>query len=182
MKRWLGIFLALSAIVLLVPAGRSYAEPDRPWLPPSGKTPPPATTLVVTQDITGTEVLTGSVRIATALAKHFNRTVQEILALRAADLGFGNITKALFTALAAGVPLEQVLQLRAQGIGWGEIRQSLGLPAGMPHQSLGQIMGRGHGKDPSGLPPGQAKKQEGGWVPPGLTKKQGKSNGPNGKP
>lgn len=183
MKRWLGTLLILATLILLIPASRTYAQPIDSTAPLPLAMGTQVTAIAATQEITGTDELTGSLRIATALAVYFNRSAQEILALHAAEWGFGNIAKALFTALEANVSLEQVLQLREQGVGWGEIRQGLELAAGMPHQSLGQIMGRGNGKDPTWLPPGLAKKQgETGWVPPGLAKKPEKSNGSNGNP
>jgi len=158
MKRW-GIFLVLGlAAALLLPAPVAPAEAASPvsW---------PATgfyrTEAFAQTITQTRQLTGTLRIATLVAGYFNRQVEEILALHARQIGFGCIVKALFTAVEANVSLEQVLQMRLQGLGWGEIRQSLNLPAGAPHASLGSIISRGHG--PKGA----------GWTPPGQVKKLG---------
>jgi hypothetical protein len=183
MKRWICTLLALLVFVALIPVSWAYAQPIDSTPSPAPIMSGQATAIGVTQEITGTNELTGTLRIATALALYFDRSAEEILALHAAEWGFGNIAKAFFTALEANVSFEQILQLREQGIGWGEIRQSLELAAGMPHQSLGQIIGQGHGRNPDWVPPGQLKKQEeGGWVPPGLAKKQGKSNGPKGKP
>lgn len=170
MKRWLYICMTLGTLLLLAPTARTQAQPAGPSLWPAGAPlDGQETAIAVTQEITGTGELTGSVRIATALANYFDYDVQEILDLHAADLGFGNIAKALFTSLAANISLADVLALRAQDIGWGEIRQSLGLPAGTAHQSLGQVVGRGNAKAPD-------------WVPPGQAKKLAKGQGPKGKP
>lgn len=177
MKRWLCTFLALSAIILLVPASQVHARPIDSSVPPVPVISAPAPAIAVTQPFTGTEDLTGTVRIATALATHFDRSVAEILALHAAEWGFGNIAKALFTSVEANVPLEDILKLRELDIGWGEIRESLGLFPGMPRQSLGQIVGRGNGKDPGWAPPGLAKKQDPNWVPPGQAKQLEKNKG-----
>jgi hypothetical protein len=125
-------------------------------VPPMAPVPQP---LWATTVVTGTTPMTGTLRIATLLATYFDREVQEILDLHAQDLGFGCIAKALFIATEANVPLSQVLEMHLQGIGWGEIRQNLGLPAQMPHASLGQIIGKGHGRKGSE------------WMPPGLAKK-----------
>ncbi len=166
------VLLLLGAIVLSVlpaygaPAGPASSPGAVPWrtislpVPPSG----PAA-LASTGLVTGTEYPTGTVRIATLLAKYFDRTVEEILDLHAQDLGFGQIAKALFTAVEADTSLETILEMRLQGIGWGEIRQELGLHPGMPHASLGQVISQGK----KGNAPGQLKKV-GGWTPPGPAK------------
>lgn len=167
MKRLLVGFLVLSLTLLPVPApAQAATRPPQLLLLEIPAAPRPGEqALPATQIVTGTDEMTGSVRIATLLAAYFNRDVQEILNLHAADWGFGNLAKALFTAAEANVPLEQILQMRAQDIGWGEIRQELGLPAGMPHKSLGQIVGRSHqGED---------------WTPPGLAKKGLEGKNPN---
>lgn len=127
---------------------------------------PPAEGLTASEIVTGTPPITGSVRIARLVAAYFGLTADEIIALRAQNIGWGNIAKALFTAGQAGVPLEQILEMRRQGIGWGEIRQSLGLPAGMPHTSLGTIISKGRGPD------------KGEWTPPGQAKKAGQGKKP----
>ncbi len=164
MRRWI-LFLTLGlAATFVLPTPVSQAEAAFPTsFPIVGHTASPQQG-AFPQTITQTERLTGSLRIATLVATYFNRQVEEILALRARDIGFGCIAKALFTAAEADVPLEQVLQMHLQGLGWGEIRKSLNLPAGMPHASLGQIIsqGRGHTKRTEWMPPGQAKKLEKG--------------------
>ncbi len=160
MKRWI-LFLTLGlAAMLVLPPPASQAEAVFPAPPRAGGLTASPQSVASAQVITQTEQLTGSLRIATLVAGYFNRRVEEILALRAQDIGFGCIVKALFTAVEANVPLEQVLQMHLQGLGWGEIRKSLNLPAGMPHASLGQIIsrGRGHNKGTEWMPPGQAKK------------------------
>ncbi len=159
MRRWMLFLILGMAAVFVLPAPASQAEAV--FLAPSPivgftASPQPET---LAQPVTQTGQLTGSLRIATLVAGYFNRHVEEILALRAQDIGFGCIAKALFTAAEANVPLEQVLQMHLQGLGWGEIRKSLNLPAGMPHASLGQIVSQGRGrKGTEWMPPGQAKR------------------------
>lgn len=186
MRRWLCTFLILATCILLIPISPAHARPIASTASPALVMNTPVKAVAVTQAITGTNELTGSLRIATALALYFDRSAEDILALHAAEWGFGNIAKALFTALLANVSLEQILQLREQGIGWGEIRLSLDLAAGMPHQSLGEIVGRRNGDDPNWVPPGLAKKEQQGkdptWLPPGLAKQQEKRQGAKGKP
>ncbi|MGB9723311.1 MAG: hypothetical protein ACP5OO_03680 [Chloroflexia bacterium] len=159
MRQWM-LFLALGMVVVLIfPSPVAPAEAASPSHPPAVAFPTRPQSDASTQAITQTRPLTGTLRIATLVAGYFNRQVEEILALHAQDIGFGCIAKALFTAMEANVPLEQVLQMRLQGLGWGEIRQSLNLPAGMPHTSLGQIISQGRGrKGAEWTPPGQAKK------------------------
>jgi len=171
MTRAFAVALVLCAVFRLLVVPQAAAEPAPAYLPAPelGSTP---ATLAATQELTETGKLTGTVRIATLLAKYFDRDVEEILYLHTQEWGFGGIAKALFTAVEAGVPLETILQMREQDIGWGEIRQSLNLPPGMPHASLGQIMGRGHNKGTDWVPPGQAKKAQGKHI----------EKGPKGKP
>ncbi len=157
MTRLPSVLLVMSLTLLLVPLPAQAAPPSS-YVPVPAALFTPADSILAAQTITETGELTGSVRIATLLATYFDRDVQEILDLHAQEWGFGGIAKALFTAVEANVPLEQILQMRAQDIGWGEIRQSLGLPPGMPHKSLGQVIGRGHNKTQDWVPPGQAKK------------------------
>ncbi|MGC8875283.1 MAG: hypothetical protein ACP5SI_12665 [Chloroflexia bacterium] len=156
------LFAVVLGIALLLPspvaAAPSVSSEIVPAIQPVGILPAPYP-LATTATVTGTTHLTGTIRIATLLATYFDRDVQEILDLHARDLGFGCIAKALFIAVEANVPLSQVLEMHLSGIGWGEIRQNLGLPAQMPHASLGQVIGKGHG--PKGSD----------WVPPGLAKK-----------
>lgn len=160
MKRWILLLTLGLASTLILPAPASRAESAFPTFTPVIGLAASPQQAGLAQTVTQTEQLTGSLRIATLVAGYFNRQVEEILALRARDIGFGCIAKALFIAVEANVPLEQVLQMHLQGIGWGEIRQGLNLPAGMPHASLGQIVsqGRGHNKGAEWTPPGQAKR------------------------
>ncbi len=159
MKLYLPIAVVLViALLLPSPVGAAPSFDSPPAAPLAAMAPAPHP-LAATSAVTGTTHLTGTLRIATLLATYFDRDVQEILDLHARDLGFGCIAKALFIAVEANVPLSQVLDMHLAGIGWGEIRQSLGLPAQMPHASLGQVIGKGHGRKGSD------------WVPPGLAKK-----------
>lgn len=158
MKSYLLLVALAIALLLPSPVAAAPSFGTRPAVQPVAMAPVPHP-LATTTAVTGTTHLTGTLRIATLLATYFDRDVQEILDLHARDLGFGCIAKALFIAVEANVPLSQVLDMYLSGLGWGEIRQNLGLPAQMPHASLGQVIGKGHG--PKGSD----------WVPPGLAKK-----------
>ncbi len=183
MKPALIIILILCTLTLLAspltavasaPAGTAPMVPVIPAAPASDLAA--AQEVTGTLPVTGTQPMTGTVRIATLVATYFDRSVEEILALHAQDMGFGSIAKALFTAAEANTTLEAILAMRLQGLGWGEIRMNLGLPAGMPHKSLGQIVSQGSGnKGPEWAPPGQARKGT-DFIPPGQAKKVGKSN------
>lgn len=168
MNKTIAFVLALALLAMAVLPSEAAQSGETPPVAFTYATiaAPPAEELTATEIVTGTPPITGSLRIAHLIAAYFGLTADEIIALRTQDIGWGYITKALFTASQTGVPLEQILEMRRQGMGWGEIRQSLGLPAGMPHTSLGTIISKGRGPD------------KGEWTPPGQAKKAGKGKKP----
>jgi hypothetical protein len=174
--------LAAALCAIIIPAPPAHA------VSPAGAVDGPASlamwttmpvldhTLYATSAVTNTTQMTGTVRIATLVADYFEQKVQDILALRAQDIGFGNLVKAFFLVMEADVTLEQILEMRRQDIGWGEIRKDLGLHPGMPHASLGQIVSQGRAKKGlDWIPLGWQKKAE-GWAPPGQVNKEGEGS------
>lgn len=174
--------LALALCAVIIPAPPAHA------VSPAGAVDGPASlatwttvpvldhTLHATSAVTSTTKITGTVRIATLVANYFEQRVQDILALHAQDIGFGNLVKALFLVVEADVTLEQILEMRRQDIGWGEIREDLGLHPGMSHASLGQIVSQDRAKKGlDWIPLGWQKKAE-GWTPPGQVNKEGEGS------
>lgn len=170
MKRSLltGLIL-LSALLSVLPAQAAPATPaglERTFTQRLVPGEPQAAALQTTRVVTGTPGLTGTIRLATLIANAFGIPVDDVLALRLQEIGFGNIVKALFISAQTGVPLEEILAMRAQEIGWGEIRRELGLHPSNASSSLGQIVGRGHNRHGADwVPPGQRNRDN--WVPPG---------------
>ncbi len=141
--------------------------------------------LDTTTTVTSTATLTGSAKIADAITRFFSGTVTatQVIALRNAGWGYGEIFRLYLLAQRSGKTAADVQAMRDAGMGWGEIAQKLGLTPGNKGVNLGAaVSGRGItgtmtntvGSKPN--PPG---KQD--FTPPGQSKKDTKPDGGQGK-
>ena len=93
----------------------------------------------VTQTMTSTVNLTGSLKVATAISKHFSVTVDSVVAMHNAGHGYGEIVKALSLAQMLGnKTADDIFKLRAENQGWGKILKSLAVSKW--DTSLGKLM------------------------------------------
>jgi hypothetical protein len=68
---------------------------------------------------------------AAALASYFHTSLSIINGYKQAGFGYGEIAKAYFIAQASGRTVDEILAMRRACMGWGEIEQQLGVhPAG----------------------------------------------------
>jgi hypothetical protein len=124
-----------------------------------------------TQAITATNTLTGSLKIATAIADHFNVAVADITQLHDSGWGYGEIYMLYAYAQASGKSVADIEAMRAAGQGWGEIAKTLNLPPGNHGNNLGSVVSQSHGIPSTG--PGNGKSNP----PPGKGGNQGKGKG-----
>ncbi len=75
--------------------------------------------------ITSTQTLTGSLQIATAIAKFFNVSPTVVTALQNSGHGYGEIVKAFALARASGKSVDEIFALRAEEQGWGQLLHTL---------------------------------------------------------
>jgi hypothetical protein len=94
----------------------------------------------VTSSISGTEHVTGSQMIAGCIAAFFDVPVTDVVTLRSAGYGFGEVAAAYFLARDSGWDVAAILFLREEGMGWGEIAKEVGLPPSRRDRNLGQII------------------------------------------
>jgi hypothetical protein len=92
--------------------------------------------------ISPTLPVTGGNMIAGCIADFFRVPVSDVVALRSADFGFGELAMAYFLAEDGGLSVEDIVAMRQSDMGWGEIAQYLGLPAGRHGYNLGFIISR----------------------------------------
>ncbi len=128
--------------------------------------------------ITATETLTGSLKIATAIADHFNVPVTDVTQLHAGGWGYGEIYKLYSYAAASGKSVAEIEAMFNSGMGWGEIARALNLPPGNAGDNLGSIIGQSN-RNPS-VPSVSGPGSGNGKVPPGKGEGQGHGKG-NGK-
>ena len=95
--------------------------------------------------------------------------------------GFGEIELAYLLSEEVGLTAEEVFALRAEGMGWGNIRKELGAAPGLGNDKPGRGNDRDNNappglekKDDDWSPPGQEKNNgaNGGHVPPGQAKQR----------
>jgi hypothetical protein len=92
--------------------------------------------------------MTGGSFIAGCIADFFQVPVSDVIALRSADLGFGELAIAYFLAQDGGLTVEDIVAMRQSDMGWGEIALYLGLPPGRHGRNLGLIIaGRSTARD-----------------------------------
>lgn len=112
----------------------------------------------VTQTVTSTADMTGSVKVATAISKYFSVTVDSVLALHNAGYGYGEIVKAFSLAQMSGnkTTVDEIFKLRAGNQGWGKILKSLAVSKW--DTSLGKLMRAADSKQQSvdGNAPGKS--------------------------
>lgn len=90
--------------------------------------------------ISHTLPVTGGNVIAGCIADFFQVPVSDVIALRSADFGFGELAMAYFLAQDGDLSVEDIVAMRQSDMGWGEIAQYLGLPAGRHGRNLGLII------------------------------------------
>lgn len=99
-------------------------------------------------------------------------TVTQVVALHNAGWGYGDIFKLYELAKETNKSPAEIMAMRAAGMGWGEIAQSLGIPPGNKGVNLGAaVSGRGaagtqnapkgNGTNSDGTGPGSAGKNNG---------------------
>jgi DNA-binding XRE family transcriptional regulator len=110
----------------------------------------------VTQTMTSTVNLTGSLKVATAIAKYFSVTVDSVVAMHNAGHGYGEIVKALSLAQMLGNKTDDIFKLRGENQGWGKILKSLAVSKW--DTSLGKLMHAANSKHESvdGNAPGKS--------------------------
>jgi hypothetical protein len=149
-------------------------------------------TLEDSTPITATNTLTGSLKIATAIADHFQAPVSDITQLHDSGWGYGEIFKLYDYAQASGQSVADIEAMRAAGQGWGEIAKALNLPPGNQGDNLGSVVRGSHGNGPAGpdngkpeSPPGKGGNPDKGKpnFTPGNSGNQGKGkpDSPPGK-
>ena len=102
----------------------------------------PSASMTETDHVAGTTGITnfGQTMIASAIASQFGVTVDEVLAVRNQDLGWGEVFKVFFYAKMSGKTVAEIIALREDDEGWGVIAKSLGLHPGLGKNNLGQTL------------------------------------------
>jgi hypothetical protein len=155
-----------------VPTSTPRHQPPATQPSSSGPARVNAPELEDTEPITATNTLTGSLKIATDIADHFNAPVASITQLHDSGWGYGEIFKLYAYAQASGKSVADVEAMRAAGQGWGEIAKALGLPPGNAGDNLGSIVRMSHGNGPPGPDNGKPNSP-----PKGGNQGQGKGKG-----
>ncbi len=71
-------------------------------------------------------------------------TVTQVISMHNAGFGFGGIFKVFMIAQAAGTTPDEIMAMREAGMGWGEINKELDLHPGNKGKNLGSaVSGRG---------------------------------------
>lgn len=115
-----------------------------------------------------------------ALAGDYGVSYEEIMNWFCQGYGFGEIELAYLLSEEVGLTVEEVFALRAEGMGWGNIRKELGAAPGLGNDKPGRGHDRdkdtppGLEKKDDRTPPGLEKKNNGHRVPPGQAKKAGR--------
>ncbi len=80
----------------------------------------------VTGTVTSTVEMTGSVKVATAIANFYGVSVDSVTAMHDAGHGYGEIVKAFALAKLLGdKTADDIFKLRAENQGWGQLLKSL---------------------------------------------------------
>jgi hypothetical protein len=141
------IVLTIVAAVFLLTAGAALAasaSKSEPIRLGGGTEHPGDGGLAFGSPISHTLPVTGGNFIAGCMADFFAVPVSDVMALRSADFGFGEVALAYFLAQDGSLSVEDVVAMRQSGMGWGEIAQYLELPPGRHGNNLGLIVsGRG---------------------------------------
>ena len=107
---------------------------------------PSASGLAFTDTVTSTLDVTNSQKIAIDIAKYFSGTVTvtQVISLRNAGWGYGEIFKLYELAKESNKSPAVIMAMRAAGMGWGEIARSLDVAPGNKGANLGAaVSGRG---------------------------------------
>lgn len=109
----------------------------------------------VTQTVTSTVTVTGSIKVATAISKYFSVTVDSVTAMHDAGHGYGEIVKALSLARLLGdKTASDIFKLRAENQGWGQILKSLAVSKW--DTSVGKLMHQSKQETLDGSAPGNS--------------------------
>lgn len=136
--------LAALGISLLVAANAAFADtPASPARDVPAVAPAQATAIplnpVLTSPLTHTQFITAP-RVAIAISTYFTVPVSQVVTLRSAGWGYGEIFKLYQLSLAAGKTVTEVKALRDAGIGWGNIAKQLNVHPGNAGVNLGAAM------------------------------------------
>ena len=99
----------------------------------------PTETVTPTATITATTTITGETKIAEAIAKEFDLSVDQVLKLHKEGWGFGEIVRLYEIAKASGKSAEEIMEMRKHA-GWGQIEQELNVKITGPNTNLGAII------------------------------------------
>ena len=66
--------------------------------------------------------------------------MDEVLAVRNQDFGWGEVFKVFYYAKLSGKTVDQIIALREDDEGWGVSAKSLGLHPGLGKNNLGQTL------------------------------------------
>lgn len=146
-KKILTLAIFVGAMLLLTATGVLAASPVASNPHPTLQDPIPAPTIRATVTVTNP--------VAVAIAHFFSNgvftttytvTVQSVLGLHDGGMGYGEIARCFFLALATGSSPTEILALRQgdgeEKVGWGEIITSLDLSPGNRGRNLGVIRSR----------------------------------------
>lgn len=102
--------------------------------------------------ITNTETLTGSLQVATAIAKYFGVNTTVVTSLHNSGHGYGEIVKAFVLAKSSGKSVDDIFAMRGEEQGWGQLLHTLAISKW--DTSFGKIQ---HAANPKhGIAPGTA--------------------------
>lgn len=122
-----------------------------------------------------------------ALADDYGVDYEAIMDWFCQGFGFGEIELAYLLSEEVGLTVDEVFALRAEGMGWGNVRKELGAAPGLGNDKPGRGNDRDRDappglekKDDDRTPPGLEKQNNaanGSHMPPGLAKKSADSRG-----
>lgn len=122
-----------------------------------------------------------------ALADDYGVSYEEIMGWFCQGYGFGEIELAYLLSEEVGLTVDEVFALRAEGMGWGNVRKELGAAPGLGNDKPGRGNDRDRDtppglekKDDDRTPPGLEKQNNatnGSHMPSGLAKKSADSRG-----
>lgn len=173
------LLVAVSALALETASAASMAVLDLPFPNTAHAVTAPASSPGLTvqsrmsDTITSTNQISGSFKVAIAIARYFSPavTVTEVISMHQAGWGYGEIFKAYQYAFASGVTVANIEAMRQQGMGWGEIAKNIGQSPGNKGVNLGSaVSGRGVS--------GTVTSTVGSGVSPGKSGDKGKPDNP----
>jgi hypothetical protein len=93
-------------------------------------------------DMTGTVTSTHSLKVAISIANFFSVPVTSVVELHGSGWGYGEIFKLYELARISGKSPDEIQAMRASGLGWGQIAKALNvkLGGGEDHVTLGGVI------------------------------------------